>query len=58
MRAQTVAGWVALVAGLALVLGLLVTAFAPGVNGAAGVPWPMCSSSPDSRHYGRGAGSR
>ena len=30
MRAQTVAGWVALVAGLALVLGLLVTAFAPG----------------------------
>lgn len=41
MRAQTVAGWVALVAGLALVLGLLVTAFAPGVNGAAGVPWPM-----------------
>lgn len=41
MRAQTVAGWVALVAGLALVLGLLVTALAPGVNGAAGVPWPM-----------------
>ena len=44
MRTQTIAGWVALVAGLALAVGVLVTAAAPGVAGVgtgAWAPWPM-----------------
>jgi len=45
MRAQTVAGWVALVAGLALAVGVLVTAAAPSVVGVEGggawAQWPM-----------------
>ena len=45
MRTQTIAGWVALVAGLALLVGVLVMAAAPNVDGIAtgtvGMPWPM-----------------
>ena len=45
MRTQTVAGWVALVAGLALAVGVLVMAAAPNVadigTGTVGVSWPM-----------------
>ncbi len=45
MRTQTVAGWVALVAGLALAVGVLVTATVPSVAGigtaTGGVNWPM-----------------
>jgi len=45
MRAQIIAGWVALVAGVALAAGVLVTAAAPSVAGVSTgmgrVSWPM-----------------
>ncbi len=42
MRAQTVAGWVAVGAGLALVSALLVSAIAPAIEGgSSGASWPM-----------------
>lgn len=45
MRAQTVAGWVAVGAGLALVIALLVSAIAPSLaavaGGNSGASWPM-----------------
>lgn len=45
MRTQTVAGWVALVAGLALAVGVLVMATWPNVagvgTGTGGAYWPM-----------------
>lgn len=41
MRAQTVAGWIAVGAGLALVVALLVSAIAPAAAGGPGASWPM-----------------
>ena len=45
MRTQTVAGWIAVGAGLALVIALLVSAIAPAVAGVGGgwssASWPM-----------------
>lgn len=41
MRAQTVAGWIAVGAGLALVVALLVSAIAPAAAGSPGASWPM-----------------
>lgn len=40
MRAQTVAGWIAVGAGLALVVALVVSAIAPAA-GSPGASWPM-----------------
>ncbi len=41
MKAQTVAGWIAVGAGLALVVALLVSAIAPAAAGSPGASWPM-----------------
>ncbi len=41
MRAQTVAGWIAVGAGLALVVALLVSAIAPAAAGSPGASWSM-----------------
>jgi uncharacterized cupredoxin-like copper-binding protein len=63
MRTQAIAGWVAVVAGVALAVGVLVAAVAPGVaavrTDVGGASWPMGSGMMGgSDHMGGGSGMR